>query len=51
VFQNLANTKWRAAEHAVTSRLQGEPPEGVLGANFTPGDPFTAKAGVTIHLW
>ena len=50
-FQNLANTKWRSAEHAVTSRLQGEPPEGVLGANFTPGDPFTATAGVTMRLW
>ena len=50
VFQNLANTKWRSAEHAVTSRLQTEPPEGVLGSSFTPGDPFTAKAGVTINL-
>ena len=49
VFQNLANTKWRSAEHVFTSRLQGEPAEGVLGSNFTPGDPFTAKAGVTIH--
>jgi outer membrane receptor protein involved in Fe transport len=50
VFQNLANTKWRSAEHALTSRLQNEPPEGVLGSSFTPGDPFTAKAGVTINL-
>ena len=51
VFQNLANTKWRSAEHALTSRLQNEPPEGVLGSSFTPGDPFTATAGVTIRLW
>ena len=50
VLQNLANTKWRSAEHAVTSRLQTEPPEGVLGSSFSPGDPFTAKAGVTINL-
>jgi outer membrane receptor protein involved in Fe transport len=53
VFQNLANTKWRSAEHVLTSRLQTEPPEGVLGSSFTPGDPFTVKAGVTINfnLW
>ncbi|MET0501195.1 MAG: TonB-dependent receptor [Candidatus Binatia bacterium] len=51
VFQNLANTKWRSAEHVFTSRLQNEPPDGVLGSSFTPGDPFTAKAGVTINIW
>jgi outer membrane receptor protein involved in Fe transport len=51
VFQNLVNTKWRAAEHAFVSRLQGEPPEGVLDAHYTPGEPFTAKAGVTIRIW
>jgi outer membrane receptor protein involved in Fe transport len=50
-FQNLANTKWRSAEHAFVSRLENEPPEGVLDAHFTPGDPFTATAGVTIRLW
>lgn len=44
------NTKWRSAEHVLTSRLQNEPPEGVLGSSFTPGDPFTVKAGVTINL-
>jgi hypothetical protein len=33
------------------SRLQNEPPEGVLDSHFTPGDPFTATAGVTIRLW
>jgi hypothetical protein len=50
-FQNLANKKWRSAEHAFVSRLQGEPAEGVLDSHFTPGDPFTVKAGVTIRLW
>jgi hypothetical protein len=53
-FQNLANTKWRSAEHVFQSRtrnevLAGDP--GVLDAHFTPGDPFTAKAGITVHLW
>ena len=50
-FQNLANTKWRGAEHVFESRLPGEPAAGVLDSHFTPGDPFTAKAGITIHLW
>ena len=49
--QNLANKKWRAAEHVFESRLSGEPAAGVLDSHFTPGDPFTVKAGVTVHLW
>jgi outer membrane receptor protein involved in Fe transport len=51
-FQNLANTKWRSAEHVFESRLPTEPSGvGTLDSHFTPGDPFTVKAGVTIHLW
>ena len=50
-FQNLANKKWRSAEHVFVSRLRGEPAAGVLDSHFTPGDPFTAKAGFTVHLW
>lgn len=51
-FQNLANAKWRSAEHVFESRLRTEP-IGVetTDSHFTPGDPFTAKAGMTIHLW
>jgi hypothetical protein len=49
-LQNLANTKWRGAEHVFESRLRSEP-AAVLDSHFTPGEPFTAKAGVTIHLW
>ena len=45
-FQNLANKKWRSAEHVFESRLPTEP----FGVG-TPGDPFTVKAGVTVHLW
>ena len=53
-FQNLANTKWRSAEHVFESRTPnelsaGQP--GQTGAHFTPGDPFNVKAGITIHLW
>jgi outer membrane receptor protein involved in Fe transport len=51
-LQNLANKKWRSAEHVFESRLQSEPiGVGTLDSHFTPGDPFTVKAGVTIHLW
>ncbi len=50
-FENLTNAKWRAAEHVFTSRLPGEPAAGVLDAHFTPGEPFTAKAGFMVHLW
>ncbi|MGZ9125600.1 MAG: hypothetical protein ACXW48_21430, partial [Candidatus Binatia bacterium] len=53
-LQNLANTKWRSAEHVFESRTPnelaaGQP--GQTGAHFTPGDPFTVKAGITIHMW
>ena len=51
-FQNLANTKWRSAEHVFESRLSTEPSGvGILDSHFTPGDPFTVKAGITVHFW
>jgi outer membrane receptor protein involved in Fe transport len=51
-FENLANTKWRSAETFFASRRSlAEPLEGVLDSHFTPGEPFTLKAGFTIHLW
>ena len=53
-FQNLANKKWRSAEHVFESRTPFEVASGAPGqvdAHFTPGDPFTVKAGITMHLW
>ena len=53
-FQNLANAKWRGAEHAFESRTAREVAAGAPGqldSHFTPGDPFTVKAGITVHLW
>lgn len=53
-FQNLANTKWRGAEHDFESRTASEMAAvlpGQLDAHFTPGDPLTVKAGITVHLW
>ncbi|MBI4527262.1 MAG: TonB-dependent receptor plug domain-containing protein [Deltaproteobacteria bacterium] len=49
-LENLANTKWRSAETIFESRLRSEP-KPVLDSHFTPGDPFTAKAGITLHFW
>jgi outer membrane receptor protein involved in Fe transport len=51
-FENLANTKWRSAETFFASRISpAEPATGVLDSHFTPGDPFTVKAGLTVHFW
>ena len=53
-FQNLANTKWRSAEHVFESRTPNELAAGLPGqngSNYTPGDPFNVKAGITIHMW
>lgn len=53
-FQNLANTKYRDAEHVFESRTPGEVSGGLPGrldSHFTPGDPFTVKAGITVVMW
>jgi outer membrane receptor protein involved in Fe transport len=53
-FQNLANTKYRAAEHVFESRTVNELAAGLPGqngSNYTPGDPFNVRAGITIHIW
>ncbi len=49
-IDNIANKKWRAAQFVHESQLPGEPAP-VLDRHFTPGDPFTVRAGVTVHLW
>ncbi|MBM4264370.1 MAG: hypothetical protein FJ145_23465 [Deltaproteobacteria bacterium] len=49
-FENLANTKWRSAETFFESQRLGEVAP-VLDSHFTPGDPFTVKAGFTVRLW
>ncbi len=47
---NFANKKWRAAQffHASQLKTEGAP---VNDIHFTPGEPLTIKAGVTVHLW
>ena len=53
---NLANTKWRAAQFFHESQIRGNPrfPDESVPVNdihFTPGEPLTIKAGMTVHLW
>ncbi|HEX5608111.1 MAG TPA: TonB-dependent receptor, partial [Candidatus Binatia bacterium] len=53
-ISNIANKKWRAAQFFHSSQLQGNPrfPSEAAPVNdihFTPGEPLTIKAGMTIH--
>lgn len=50
-IDNIANKKWRAAQFVFESRLPGEPVQGMQDFHFTPGDPLTIRAGLTLHLW
>ena len=49
-IENLANVEWREAQFATTSRLQGEPPQGVTEVNFTPGNPRTVIGGLAFRF-
>lgn len=49
-IDNIANKKWRAAQFVFESQLPGEPAP-VRDFHFTPGDPLTLRAGLTVHLW
>jgi outer membrane receptor protein involved in Fe transport len=49
-INNLANTRWKAAQFFHESRPQ---PLGAVreDIHFTPGEPLTIRAGMTVHLW
>ena len=49
-ISNIANKKWRSAQFFHESQLQTEPAP-VNDIHFTPGEPLTIKAGMTVHLW
>ncbi len=48
--QNLTNVDWKEAQFETTSRLPGEPAEGVTEIHFTPGTPFYLKGGVAFRF-
>jgi hypothetical protein len=47
---NLFDVTWNEAQFATTSRLPGEPPEGVTELHFTPGAGRTVQVGVE-YAW
>lgn len=49
-IDNIANKKWRAAQFVFESQRPGEAAP-VRDFHFTPGEPLTIRAGVTVHLW
>jgi outer membrane receptor protein involved in Fe transport len=50
IIENLANVEWREAQFSTTSRLPGEPPQGVSEVNFTPGNPRTIIGGLAFRF-
>ena len=44
--QNLTDVRWKETQFETTSRLPGEPAEGVTEIHFTPGTPFLIKGGI-----
>lgn len=49
-LENVANVKWREAQFFNTSRLPGEPAEGVQDIVFTPGNPRTVLGGLALRF-
>lgn len=47
--QNLFNTQWKETQFATESRLKDES-EPVEEIHFTPGEPFSAKLGLTLFF-
>ncbi len=49
-IENLANVDWREAQFFNTSRLRGEPAEGVPDITYTPGNPRTVLGGLAFRF-
>ena len=49
-IENVSNTQWREAQFFNTSRLRGEPAEGVPDIVYTPGNPRTVLGGVAFRF-
>jgi len=48
--ENLFNVDWREAQFFFTSRLRGEPAEGVDDIHFTPGTPRMILGGLALRF-
>ena len=49
-IENLTDTKWRESQFFFTSRLPGEPAEGVNDIHFTPGNPRSFLGGLALRF-
>jgi len=49
-IENLTNVQWREAQFAFTSRLPGEPAQGVNDLHFAPGAPRSFLGGIAVHF-
>jgi outer membrane cobalamin receptor len=49
-IENLAGVEYREAQFFFTSRLRGEPTEGVDDIHFTPGNPRTFLGGLALRF-
>ena len=49
-IENILNVDWREAQFSTTSRLRGEPPQGVTDINYTPGNPRTVLGGLALRF-
>ncbi|MBW3571717.1 MAG: TonB-dependent receptor [Gemmatimonadetes bacterium] len=45
-IENLFDAEWNEAQFATTSRLAGEPAEGITELHFTPGAPRSGQVGL-----
>ena len=48
--ENVLDAAYREAQFFFTSRLRGEPAEGVADIHFTPGNPRTILGGLAVHF-
>ncbi|HYB42421.1 MAG TPA: TonB-dependent receptor plug domain-containing protein [Candidatus Methylomirabilis sp.] len=49
-IENVSNTQWREAQFFNTSRLRGEPADGVPDIVYTPGNPRTVIGGLALRF-
>ena len=49
-IENVLNIDWRDAQFYNTSRLRGEPVQGVNDINYTPGNPRTVVGGLAVRF-
>ena len=49
-IENLFNVDWREAQFFFTSRLRGEPADGVPDIHYTPGNPRTFLGGLALRF-